>query len=165
MIPWVVGLLAPAALGAVLWHWRTNPLFTGFGAGLYLLALVLLPPVWGFHLLHVGLTSIAVLVLVVEGARTCWMEVRYSGHPLRRKRGRRTESAERDDLDRDWDGLRYWPVPASGIDLRALVSRLARRTPTQTEAHVQADICDRLLPTEAGSATRGERIPAAPRTG
>jgi hypothetical protein len=26
----------------------------------------------------VGLTSIAVLVLVVEGARTCWMEVRYS---------------------------------------------------------------------------------------
>lgn len=78
VIPWVVGLLALAALGAVLWHWRTNPLFTGFGAGLCLLALVLLPPVWGFHLLHVGLTPIAVLVLVVEGARTCWMEVRCS---------------------------------------------------------------------------------------
>jgi hypothetical protein len=79
VIPWVVGLVPLAALGAVLWHWRTNPHFTGFGAGLCLLALVLLPPVWGFHLLRVGLTPIAVLVLVVEGARTRWMEVGGAG--------------------------------------------------------------------------------------
>ncbi|MHB1525302.1 MAG: glycosyltransferase family 87 protein [Candidatus Dormibacteria bacterium] len=79
VIPWVLGLLVLAGLGAGLWRWRTDPHFTGFGAGLCVLALALLPPVWAFHLLHVGLTPIAVLVLVVEGARTCWMEVGGAG--------------------------------------------------------------------------------------
>ena len=79
VVPWAPGLLALAILALGLWHWRTNPHFTGFGAGLCLLALALLPAVWPFHLLHVGLTPIAVLILVVEGARTCWMEVGGAG--------------------------------------------------------------------------------------
>lgn len=79
VIPWPLGLLVLAGLAVGLWHWRTNPHFTGFGAGLCVLALVLLPPVWAFHLIPVGLTPVAVLVLVVEGARTCWMEVGGAG--------------------------------------------------------------------------------------
>jgi hypothetical protein len=79
VIPWFIGLGCLAVLAAALWHWRTNPRFTGFGAGLCVLTLVVLPPVYSFHLLRVGLTPIAVLVLVVEAARTCWMEVGGAG--------------------------------------------------------------------------------------
>lgn len=79
VVPWEVGLLLFAALAVGLWRWRTDLRLTGFGAGLCLLALATLPPVWGFHLLAVGLTPIAVLIVVVEGARTCWMEVGGAG--------------------------------------------------------------------------------------
>jgi hypothetical protein len=79
VIPWVIGIACLAIVAVALWHWRTNPRFTGFGAGLCLLTLTLLPPVYAFHLIRVGLTPIAVLVLVVEGARTCWMEVGGAG--------------------------------------------------------------------------------------
>jgi hypothetical protein len=79
VLPWELGLAALALLGVGLWHWRTDERLTGFGAGLCLLALVILPAVWPFHLLRVGLTPVAVLLLVVEGARTCWMEVGGAG--------------------------------------------------------------------------------------
>ena len=79
VIPWPVGLLALAGLAVVLWRRRTDVHLTGFGAGLCLLALATLPVVWPFHLLRVGLTPVAVLLLVVEGARTCWMEVGGAG--------------------------------------------------------------------------------------
>jgi hypothetical protein len=79
VIPWFIGLGCLGVLAVALWQWRTNPRFTGFGAGLCVLTLVMLPPVFSFHLLRVGLTPIAVLVLVVEGARTCWMEVGGAG--------------------------------------------------------------------------------------
>ena len=79
VIPWPVGLLVLAGLAVVLWRRRTDVSLTGFGAGLCLLALAVLPVVWPFHLLRVGLTPVAVLLLVVEGARTCWMEVGGAG--------------------------------------------------------------------------------------
>ena len=79
VIPWPVGLLALAGLAVVLWRRRTDVRLTGFGAGLCLLALATLPVVWQFHVLRVGLAPVAVLLLVVEGARTCWMEVGGAG--------------------------------------------------------------------------------------
>ena len=79
VIPWALGLLLLALLAAAAWHWRTDIRLTGFGAGLCVLVLATLPPVWSFHLLAVGLTPIAVLILVVEGARTCWIEVGGAG--------------------------------------------------------------------------------------
>ena len=79
VVPWPVGFAALALLAIGLWHWRTDVRLTGFGAGLSLLSLVILPAVWPFHLLQVGLTPIAALILVVEGARTCWMEVGGAG--------------------------------------------------------------------------------------
>ncbi len=79
VIPWSAGLLALAGLAVVLWRRRTDVRLTGFGAGLCLLALGILPTVWPLHLLRVGLTPVAVLLLVVEGARTCWMEVGGAG--------------------------------------------------------------------------------------
>lgn len=79
VVPWGVGLLVMAALAGVLWYWRTDVRLTGFGAGACVLTLALLPAVWPFHLLKVGLAPVAVMVLVVEGARTCWMEVGGAG--------------------------------------------------------------------------------------
>ncbi|MHB1500436.1 MAG: glycosyltransferase family 87 protein [Candidatus Dormibacteria bacterium] len=79
VIPWPVGLLALAGVAVVLWRRRTDVRLTGFGAGLCLLALAALPVVWQFQLLRVSLTPVAVLLLVVEGARTCWMEVGGAG--------------------------------------------------------------------------------------
>jgi hypothetical protein len=79
VLPWFLGLALLAVLAGGLWHWRTDIRLTGFGAGLCVLALATLPAVWPFHLLAVGLTPVAVLVLVVEGARTCWMEVGGAG--------------------------------------------------------------------------------------
>ncbi|HUY10529.1 MAG TPA: glycosyltransferase family 87 protein [Candidatus Dormibacteraeota bacterium] len=79
VVPWPVGLIVLLILSAAVWHWRTDIRLTGFGAGLCVLALATLPPVWSFHLLAVGLTPIAVLIVVVEGARTCWMEVGGAG--------------------------------------------------------------------------------------
>lgn len=79
VIPWPLGLALLAVLAGCLWHWRTDIRLTGFGAGLCVLALATLPPVWSFHLLSAGLTPIAVLILVVEGARTCWIEVGGAG--------------------------------------------------------------------------------------
>jgi hypothetical protein len=79
VVPWPLGLLVLGVLAAALWHWRTDSRLTGFGAGLCLLSLATLPAVWPFHLLQVGLTPVAVVLLVVEGARTCWMEVGGAG--------------------------------------------------------------------------------------
>jgi hypothetical protein len=79
VVPWEFGLPVFAALAVGLWRWRTDVRLTGFGAGLCVMALATLPPVWAFHVLAVGLTPVAVLVLVVEGARTCWMEVGGAG--------------------------------------------------------------------------------------
>jgi len=78
-VPWQVGFLVLAGLALGVWRRRTDIRLTGFGAGLCVLALATLPPVWSFHLLEVGLTPVAVLILVVEGARTCWMEVGGAG--------------------------------------------------------------------------------------
>ncbi len=79
VIPWALGLAVMALVGLGLWRRRTDIRLTGFGAGLCLLGLAMLPAVWPFHLLKVGLTPIAVLLLVVEGSRTCWMEVGGAG--------------------------------------------------------------------------------------
>jgi len=79
VILWQLGLALLGLLSAALWHWRTEVRLTGFGAGLCVLVLATLPAVWGFHLLAVGLTPIAVLILVVEGGRTCWIEVGGAG--------------------------------------------------------------------------------------
>jgi len=79
VVPWPLGLLLLAVLAVALWHWRTDIRLTGFGAGLCVLVLATLPPIWSFHALAVGLTPIAVLIVVVEGARTCWMEVGGAG--------------------------------------------------------------------------------------
>jgi len=79
VVPWSLGLLLLALLAVGVWYWRTEIRLTGFGAGLCVLALAMLPPIEGFHLLTVGLTPVAVLILVVEGARTCWMEVGGAG--------------------------------------------------------------------------------------
>jgi hypothetical protein len=79
LLPWEVGAVALAVLVVVLWRRRTDPRLTGFGAGLCVLALVLLPPIWSFHALAVSLTPLAVLIVVVEGGRTCWMEVGGAG--------------------------------------------------------------------------------------
>jgi hypothetical protein len=79
VVPWPIGIVLLALIAGAVWHWRTDIRLTGFGAGLCVLALATLPPVWSFHLLAVGLTPIAVLIVVVEGARTCWMEVGGAG--------------------------------------------------------------------------------------
>jgi len=79
VVPWQLGLVVFAALGVGLWRWRTDLRLTGFGAGLCLTALATLPPLWALHLVAVGLTPVAVLFLVVEGGRTCWMEVGGAG--------------------------------------------------------------------------------------
>ncbi len=79
LLPWELGLALAVVLAPLLWQLRTDPRLTGFGAGTCLLCLALLPPVYAFHTLAVGLTPVAVLVLVVEGARTCWMEVGGAG--------------------------------------------------------------------------------------
>ncbi len=79
LLPWQVGLALLLVLSAGVWRWRTDIRLTGFGAGLCVLTLATLPPVWSFHLLAVGLTPIAVLILVVEGGRTCWIEVGGAG--------------------------------------------------------------------------------------
>jgi len=79
ILPWELGAAALVALTVLLWRRRTDSRLTGFGAGACVLALALLPPLWAFHTLAVGLTPLAVLVLVVEGGRTCWMEVGGAG--------------------------------------------------------------------------------------
>lgn len=79
VLPWPVGLAVLALLSIGLWHWRTDERLTGFGAALCLLTLATLPAVSQFGLLRVDLTPVAVLILVVEGARTCWMEVGGAG--------------------------------------------------------------------------------------
>lgn len=79
VVPWQLGLAVFAALGVGLWRWRTDLRLTGFGAGLCVMALATLPALWAFHILAVGLTPVAVLCLVVEGGRTCWMEVGGAG--------------------------------------------------------------------------------------
>ncbi|MFZ0168911.1 MAG: glycosyltransferase 87 family protein [Candidatus Dormiibacterota bacterium] len=79
VLPWQLGLVVFAALGVGLWRWRTDLRLTGFGAGLCLTALATLPPLWALHLVAVGLTPVSFLFLVVEGGRTCWMEVGGAG--------------------------------------------------------------------------------------
>ncbi|MGH7704833.1 MAG: hypothetical protein ACRENY_03105, partial [Candidatus Dormibacteria bacterium] len=79
VVPWQVGLPILGGLGVAVWLGRTDLRLTGYGAGLCVLTLAVLPPIWGLHLLGVGLTPVAVLVLVVEGARTCWMAVGGAG--------------------------------------------------------------------------------------
>ncbi|MGC2295928.1 MAG: glycosyltransferase family 87 protein [Candidatus Dormiibacterota bacterium] len=79
VVPWQLGVVVFAALGIGLWRWRTDVRLTGFGAGLCVMALAALPPLWAFHALAVGLTPVAVLFLVIEGGRTCWMEVGGAG--------------------------------------------------------------------------------------
>ncbi|MGH7704974.1 MAG: glycosyltransferase family 87 protein [Candidatus Dormibacteria bacterium] len=79
LVPWQVGVPILGGLGVAVWLGRTDLRLTGYGAGLCVLTLAVLPPIWGLHLLVVGLTPVAVLVLVVEGARTCWMEVGGAG--------------------------------------------------------------------------------------
>lgn len=79
VVPWPLALTVFGLLAVALWMRRTEIRLTGFGAGLCLMSLAVLPPVWNFHLLPVGLTPVAVLIVVVEGARTCWMEVGGAG--------------------------------------------------------------------------------------
>ncbi len=79
LVPWEVALLALLATSAALcWH-RPDPRLTGFGAALALLSVALLPGVAPFHLLLVSLTPVAGLVLLVEGCRTCWLELGGAG--------------------------------------------------------------------------------------
>ncbi|MGH7698429.1 MAG: glycosyltransferase 87 family protein, partial [Candidatus Dormibacteria bacterium] len=79
VVPWQLGLAIFALAAGAAWWWRTDARLTGLGAGLCLLGLALLPPVWSLHVLRASLTPVAVLLLVVEGARTCWMEVGGAG--------------------------------------------------------------------------------------
>ncbi len=79
LVPWEVATAAAILLGAAVWRRRTDPLLTGFGAGLAVLAMALLPPVSPFHLLQVALTPLAAAAVLVEGCRTCWMEVGGAG--------------------------------------------------------------------------------------
>lgn len=79
VVPWPLALVVFGVLALVLWVRRTDIRLTGFGAGMCLMSVALLPPVWDFHLLSVGLAPVAVGILVVEGARTCWMEVGGAG--------------------------------------------------------------------------------------
>ena len=79
VVPWAVAALLYLATAVVVWRRRTDPLLTGFGAALALLCLALLPGVAPFHLLLVSLTPVAALALLVEGCRTCWMEVGGAG--------------------------------------------------------------------------------------
>ena len=79
VVPWEAALVALLATAAALWRHRTDPRLTGFGAALALLSLALLPGVAPFHLLLVSLTPLAGLVLLVEGCRTCWLELGGAG--------------------------------------------------------------------------------------
>lgn len=79
VVPWELALLAFLATAAALWRHRTDPKLTGFGAALALLSIALLPGVAPFHLLLVSLTPVAGLVLLVEGCRTCWLELGGAG--------------------------------------------------------------------------------------
>ena len=79
LIPAVAAVPLAVAVAAILWWRRTDPRLTGLGTGLAVLALATLPVVYQFHTLPVGLTSLAVLVLCVEGARTVWIEVGGAG--------------------------------------------------------------------------------------
>ncbi len=79
VVPWGVALMVLLVTAAWLWRHRTDPRLTGFGAALALLSLALLPGVAPFHLLLVSLTPLAGLVLLVEGSRTCWLELGGAG--------------------------------------------------------------------------------------
>lgn len=78
-IPWAIGIAVLAVVAVAAWILRLDPRLTGMGAGLCVLSLALLPAAWPFHLLAVALTPAAVLLLVIEGSRTCWMEVGGAG--------------------------------------------------------------------------------------
>lgn len=79
IVPWPVGLAVFAVVGIAVWRRRTDSRLTGFGAGLALLALAYLPALGPLNVLAVSLTPVAALALVVEGCRTCWMEVGGAG--------------------------------------------------------------------------------------
>jgi hypothetical protein len=79
LVPWPVALGAFGVLAAALWRLREDQRLTGFGAGLALLAMAYLPVLDPIHLLPVSLTPVAALAVVVEGCRTCWMEVGGAG--------------------------------------------------------------------------------------
>ena len=72
---------SPAALGPleVISRGQEIHRLSGFGAGLALLALAYLPALGPLNVLAVSLTPVAALALVVEGCRTCWMEVGGAG--------------------------------------------------------------------------------------
>jgi hypothetical protein len=79
LVPWPVALGVFGALAALLWGLREDQRLTGFGAALALLLIAYLPVLDPIHLLPVSLTPVAALVVVVEGCRTCWMEVGGAG--------------------------------------------------------------------------------------
>jgi hypothetical protein len=78
-VPWPVALGVFGILAVVLWRLREDARLTGFGAGLAVLAVAYLPVLDPIHLLSVSLTPVAALAVVVEGCRTCWMEVGGAG--------------------------------------------------------------------------------------
>ena len=79
VVPWPVALGVFGALASLLWGLREDERLTGFGAALALLLIAYLPVLDPIHLLPVSLTPVAALVVVVEGCRTCWMEVGGAG--------------------------------------------------------------------------------------
>ena len=79
VVPWPVGLAVFAGVGVACWRLRTDQRLTGFGAGLAVLALAYLPALGPINVVAVSLTPVAALALVVEGCRTCWMEVGGAG--------------------------------------------------------------------------------------
>jgi hypothetical protein len=79
VVPWPAGVAAFGVLALALWRLREDPRLTGFGAGLTVLALAYLPALDPIHLLPVSLTPVAAVALLVEGCRTCWMEVGGAG--------------------------------------------------------------------------------------
>ena len=79
VVPWQAALVVFGILAVALWRLREDQRLTGFGAGLAMLAVAYLPALDPIHLLPVSLTPLAALALVVEGGRTCWMEVGGAG--------------------------------------------------------------------------------------
>lgn len=79
VVPWPVALAVFGVLAGALWRFREDQRLTGFGAGLAMLAMACLPALDPIHLLPVSLTPVAALAVVVEGGRTCWMEVGGAG--------------------------------------------------------------------------------------